>query len=75
MSARNVLAAHIVRLQNVSDLVYAQVALDEAPQNGGHLEVVLTKQSVREMQLEEGTPVVAIFKASALRPLALGLSR
>jgi len=71
LSARNAARAKIVSLASQGDHVAAQVLLDGAPAGGSTLVVSLTPQSVQEMKLEEGSPVVAIFKASALRPVVL----
>lgn len=69
LSARNVMAARIVRLTTLHERVYATVALQGAPSASAQLSVALTRQSVQEMRLDEGARVVAIFKASALRPI------
>ncbi|HKI83966.1 MAG TPA: molybdenum ABC transporter ATP-binding protein [Candidatus Krumholzibacteria bacterium] len=69
LSARNALAARIVRIETLRNRSYATLRLEGAPDDAAALTVALTRQAVREMELKENVRVVAIFKASALRPI------
>jgi molybdate transport system ATP-binding protein len=69
LSARNALAARIVRLETLHNRSFATLRLEGAPDDSASLTVALTQQAVQEMELKENVRVVAIFKASALRPI------
>jgi len=72
LSARNAPAAVLTALdEGDSNRVLARIRLDGSPPQAAELVVMLTPQSVREMELRPGVPIVAIFKASALRPVLI----
>ncbi len=72
LSARNALPARVETLRPVGPRVQVEIRLQGSPEDAPSLHVALTPESTREMALAEGTPVLAVFKASALRPVASG---
>jgi len=69
LSARNLIASRVRGLTRLHDHVEAELSFVGAPDKSPTVTVSLTPQACEELEVREGSELVAIFKASALRPI------